>query len=244
MLALDMLFVQGYMQEKQLLSLWRHTNIGRKWKVGKLNKNIVLEIKKDNKGEEGEWEIRENYERTWHKLNNCDRYWVKTKRTIENATEFSISKRLRCQKQMFREMKIEYNVGGKNNQSIKITFQSKIYYYKECWLGHDRAWKVLYLFTPPMLYCWVLSTEKGVKSQGTVGTLDVLLLFMNIIILMFNKMRKWDSYWLLKKTGLGKTCIQSILYCIQCSLIFDNSWVLQSRKFLKWYIFKIQSRVD
>lgn len=30
MLALDKLFVQGYMQEKQLFSLWRHANIGRK----------------------------------------------------------------------------------------------------------------------------------------------------------------------------------------------------------------------
>lgn len=62
-LALDMLFVQEYMQEKQLLSLWRHTNIGRKWEVGKLSKNIILEIKGKKKDNKEEWERDEMKEK-------------------------------------------------------------------------------------------------------------------------------------------------------------------------------------
>ena len=160
--------------------------------------------KKDNKEEE-EWEMtwkRKLKEIAWDKLNNCDGDWVKTKpqRAAENAAKVQISKRLRCQIQSQINQNRILRGGGKNNQISKTIFQGKIYYYKERWLRQARAWKVLYLFTPSVLYCWILSTEIGVNSQGTAGTLDVLLLFINMIIFIFNKRRrKLDAYWLLQK---------------------------------------------
>lgn len=59
-------------------------------------------------------------------------------------------------------------------------------------IGHERCY--IYL----QLLCCIagfLSTEIGVNSQGTAGTLDVLLLFINMIIFIFNKRRRnLDAY--------------------------------------------------